>query len=146
MTDKPSTPAATAPSACFSSSSKSSATWKNLPGWRRGRATPMRGSVGQTMPTRPQTHRPKWMGGASAHGERPSAAKRGYDRHWQRFRRHYLAENPLCVACDRNGKLALATDIHHRIPMRQRPDLQYVEANLVSLCHACHSSITASGG
>ena len=37
---------------------------------------------------------------------RLSASRRGYDRHWRRFRTWYLAQNPLCVECRQGSPCA----------------------------------------
>jgi 5-methylcytosine-specific restriction enzyme A len=75
---------------------------------------------------------------------RGTAAQRGYGGRWQRVRAMYLRSHPLCAACEREGRVSIATDVHHLIPRRDGgPD---TESNLEALCHACHSRITALGG
>lgn len=69
---------------------------------------------------------------------RPSAAKQGYDRAWQRCRDAHLAKNPLCVDCLKDGRVTPATLVHHATRLveggrRLDPD------NLVSLCATCHA-------
>ena len=73
--------------------------------------------------------------------ERGSASRRGYDAGWRVFRIDYLRRHPLCVDCRR----ALATEVHHRIKYRDRPDLKRDEANLRPLCKPCHSRRTGCG-
>ena len=92
------------------------------------------------MPAKCPTHQPPRVKGAKRHGERASAAKRGYDRQWQRFRRWFLGANPVCADCKREA----AVDVHHKVPLSERPDLRCVEDNCVALCHACHSRRTMS--
>lgn len=72
--------------------------------------------------------------------DRPSAAKRGYGRQWQRSRLLHLARHPLCEQCLAEGRTVAATDVHHIIPKAQGGGES--DANLHSLCHACHSRIT----
>ena len=71
---------------------------------------------------------------------------RGYDQDWQVVRTLYLAEHPICEAqniCQRLPPGArLATEVHHRQDIAQRPDLRLDMQNLQALCHACHSAIT----
>lgn len=75
---------------------------------------------------------------------RGTAAQRGYGGRWQRVRAMYLRSHPLCVMCEREGRVSIATDVHHKIKRRDGgPD---TESNLEALCHECHSRITASGG
>lgn len=74
---------------------------------------------------------------------RGSASERGYGKRWQRFRECYLRRNPLCLDC--HPQCTPATEIHHKEKLRERPELQYEETNLVPLCKACHSKRTARG-
>lgn len=78
-----------------------------------------------------------------AERQRGSSAERGYGRRWRRFRRWYLTQHPLCVQCEAEGRLTEATEVHHVIAVRVDASLQYEESNLQSLCHACHSRVTA---
>jgi 5-methylcytosine-specific restriction protein A len=76
---------------------------------------------------------------------RGSAAMRGYDRLWQRFRLVVLSERPLCEDCRSAGRrLTPATEVHHVRALRDggaRLDPENVRA----LCKACHSKRTAVG-
>ncbi len=66
--------------------------------------------------------------------------QRGYTEKWYRFRRNALA-NPedyglpksfaFCADC--LPRLTPTVDIHHKIPMSVRPDLQYEPSNLVGV-------------
>jgi 5-methylcytosine-specific restriction enzyme A len=70
---------------------------------------------------------------------RPSAALRGYDRRWKRFRLDYLAANPMCSQhCGR-----VATEVDHVISIEERPDLRLNINNVRSMCKPCHSARTA---
>ena len=70
--------------------------------------------------------------------QRPSAARRGYGAPWQLIRMATLAYRPWC---EEDGCRSLATDVHHRVRLvdggTHEPD------NLIPMCHACHSRITA---
>jgi len=65
---------------------------------------------------------------------RPSARERGYDAKWEKARRLFLREHPLCQ-CG-----AEATTVDHRIPHRGDRQLFWNRANWQPLCTHCHSS------
>ena len=68
--------------------------------------------------------------------------KGAYKRGWQRLRDMYLKENPLCEECKAKGIVEKATEVHHKIPIEERPDLRLSWENLQSLCKSCHSGKT----
>lgn len=80
-----------------------------------------------------------------ASDSRPSAARRGYGRRWRQLRRMVLARHPLCAdpfgdhAATR--QVVAATDVHHIIARRDGG--RDLARNLQSLCHSCHSRVTA---
>ena len=76
---------------------------------------------------------------------RGSAAKRGYDSPWRRFRLIYLTRHPLCVDCLDADLVRPATEIHHVAKLRDRPDLKFDPTNLRGLCQSCHATRTARG-
>lgn len=76
---------------------------------------------------------------------RESASKRGYDKHWNKFRVKYLQDNPLCVDCLKDKTLTPATEVHHIRKLHDYPTLKYERSNLMALCHRCHSKRTARG-
>lgn len=72
--------------------------------------------------------------------DRGSATAQGYDSRWQRLRLMFLAEHPVCQKCGRKPSI----DVHH---IRAKKDGGTDEdANLLALCHECHSEITAKNG
>ena len=74
--------------------------------------------------------------------ERESAAKRGYDRKWRKFRIQYLAENPFCAGC---GEMATVVDHIHPKPTQERgEDVMFDLENLQPLCKRCHDIKTRS--
>lgn len=95
------------------------------------------------MPQRPLQHKPRGES-ASAEG-RPSARQRGYDSRWERRAKAFLAQNPLCVECEKAGIVAEATEVDHVRPHRGNRQLFEDESNLQSLCKPCHSRKTARG-
>ena len=68
-----------------------------------------------------------------------SADSRGYGRAWQKARKRYLAEHPLCVECMKEGRYTKATDVDHIAPHRGDQRLFWDEANWQALCHRHHS-------
>jgi len=63
-------------------------------------------------------------------------------RRWRRLRALFLRANPLCVACQALGRSVVAVHVDHIKPRRERPDLEFDETNLQSLCPSCHSRKT----
>lgn len=71
--------------------------------------------------------------------ERPTARERGYDSRWERTREQFLRANPTCEVCN-----APATDVHHIDGAGPRGPMGHSWENLMALCHADHSRITAT--
>lgn len=63
---------------------------------------------------------------------------------WIRLRKWKLSRNPLCEDCKERGRIVLATEVHHIMPVEDglsvidRERLMYAIGNLRSLCHDCH--------
>jgi 5-methylcytosine-specific restriction enzyme A len=74
---------------------------------------------------------------------RGSAASRGYDNRWRRARKRYLMQHPLCVECERKGKLTAASVVDHVTPHKGDMLLFWNESNWQSLCKHHHDSKTA---
>ena len=72
---------------------------------------------------------------------RPSARDRGYDTRWQRVRRDFIRDNPVCQ--DPEGCLDRATDVDHLDGLGPRGPRGYDPDNLRALCHRHHSRRTA---
>lgn len=70
------------------------------------------------------------------------AAKRGYNRRWQKARKSYLEAHPLCVQCAKQGKYVRATVVDHIIPHRGDQKLFWDQNNWQSLCKSCHDQKT----
>ena len=63
-----------------------------------------------------------------------------YDYRWQTARADYLRANPLCVFCERLGRVTAATVVDHKTPHRGDARLFWDRANnWQSLCTPCHS-------
>ena len=56
---------------------------------------------------------------------------------WHRVRKQVLVKNPICFRCKR----AFATDVHHMLPLRERPDLALDITNLRGVCKRCHTRL-----
>ncbi|QEL11324.1 HNH endonuclease [Kushneria phosphatilytica] len=70
-----------------------------------------------------------------------TTAQRGYGSKWQRARAQYLANNPLCVICERQGAVTAATVVDHIKPHRGDSKLFWRRSNWQALCKTCHDSV-----
>lgn len=89
---------------------------------------------------------------------RGSAHDRGYTSAWSRARAFYLRKHPLCVYCQRDGRLTAASVVDHIVAHRLKEaidsgDEVRIEAaralfwdseNWAPLCTHCHNSIKQS--
>lgn len=79
---------------------------------------------------------------------RPTHAKRGYDRAWQRLRDEVIKQQPLCSQCLEQGKTTLTKIIDHITPWQsgateqEREYLRLEPLNLQPLCQAHHNAKT----
>lgn len=62
---------------------------------------------------------------------------------WKRLRSEQLLREPWCRECARRGVRTRATDVDHVQDHKGDWTVFSDEANLQSLCHACHSRKTA---
>lgn len=76
---------------------------------------------------------------------RGTAASRGYGHRWRVFCRSWLAANPLCVHCLKDGRPTIAKIVDHIIPHRGDPELFWRPGNHQSLCKFHHDKKTAAG-
>jgi len=88
----------------------------------------------QTLPSRVATLRPTIR-------QTAAQAKRLTGRPWRRLRDEVLRDAPLCVECDRIGRVELAVEVDHRIPLALGGSND--RTNLQPLCRACHTAKTA---
>jgi 5-methylcytosine-specific restriction enzyme A len=58
------------------------------------------------------------------------------------FRKRYLERDPLCAECKRQGRIKLAEEIDHIIPLHKGGT--YEDSNLQGLCKPCHQEKTAA--
>lgn len=75
-----------------------------------------------------------------SHPPRETAVKRGYGAAWQRARLGWLRSHPLCVQCQRLGRLRTANVVDHIQPHRGDQRLFWDQSNWQSLCTSCHNS------
>jgi 5-methylcytosine-specific restriction protein A len=83
--------------------------------------------------------------GRDADRRRGSAYQRGYDGDWKEYRLRYLAEHPLCVICEREGRLSPASVVDHIKPHRGDMKLFWDPKNHQALCKMHHDRKTARG-
>lgn len=69
-----------------------------------------------------------------------TTAERGYGARWQKARERHLRAHPLCVRCEAEGRITVATVVDHRVPHRGDQVLFWDETNWDSLCKTHHSS------
>src|SRR6185437_10146984 len=63
---------------------------------------------------------------------------------WRTLRRWQLSQHPACEICKAEGRMTLASLVHHVQTVEDRPDLALSRANLMSLCDSCHSRLHAT--
>jgi len=77
--------------------------------------------------------------------ERGNSGARGYDRRWRKSRALWLAQNPLCVECEKHGNYTPATLVDHIQPVQSAFDPRFYDTdNFQSLCRSCHQQKTFS--
>lgn len=67
----------------------------------------------------------------------------GYNYRWRQFRAKFLERSPLCVRCQAEGKVVVATVLDHIIPHRGNSELFWRKGNHQPLCASHHSQKTA---
>lgn len=101
------------------------------------------------MPRKPKVHRPHGQSTERRRKKeydqwRGTAHERGYNARWRKVRAEFLSRRPLCVACEAEGRVELATDLDHIIPHRGDQKLFWDNKNLQGLCKSHHSLKTAT--
>jgi len=76
--------------------------------------------------------------------QRETSSQRGYSYKWQQARKGFLAKHPLCVECERVGRVTASTDVDHIVPHKGDMDLFWDRSNWQAMCHPCHSTKTAT--
>ena len=65
---------------------------------------------------------------------------------WKEAAKRWLRSHPLCVECERHGRVEAGRIVDHVIPHRGDLSLFWDQDNWQTLCHACHNRKTASEG
>ena len=68
----------------------------------------------------------------------PTAAKRMTGRRLQKARAELFARDPLCAECKRHGRVTLATQRDHIVPLEEGGADD--DANVQGLCRDCHDT------
>ena len=74
---------------------------------------------------------------------RQTAAQRGYGSRWQKARATFLARSPLCVECEKAGRVTAAAVVDHIVPHQGDQGLFWDTDNWQSLCKTHHDIKTA---
>lgn len=101
--------------------------------------------------TMPTIKKPKKNYSRKKHGVHELIQKHVYSTtRWQRVRKAYFMEHPLCTRCLSQNRVKESQEIHHVIPLKtSNGDLNYLLQlafdydNLMSLCSKCHEDIHA---
>lgn len=77
--------------------------------------------------------------------QRGTAAQRGYDSRWRRYRTQFLRQHPLCECeeCKKSGRLIPATVVDHIIPHKGNYELFWDPSNHQAMAKRCHNKKTA---
>lgn len=51
--------------------------------------------------------------------DRDPAVRRRYGRAWKRIRDSYVQQHPLCEMCQKEGRLVMTEEVHHKIPLSE---------------------------
>jgi 5-methylcytosine-specific restriction protein A len=76
---------------------------------------------------------------------RGTAHSRGYDARWQKYRRTFLAANPLCVLCTAEARVTAATVVDHVRAHKGDQQLFWDPTNHRAVCKPHHDQRTDEG-
>jgi len=74
---------------------------------------------------------------------RDTSNERGYSYRWQKVRKLFLTQHPLCIVCQFLGMVTAATVVDHIIPHKGNQELFWDESNWQPLCKFHHDQKTA---
>jgi len=89
----------------------------------------IRESIDNRIPFEPIDQQLESVDGMTYEGPRSSE--------WVQVRSDFVRKHPRCEACGSISNL----NVHHVVPFHQRPDLELVEDNLITLCREHHFRI-----
>lgn len=72
----------------------------------------------------------------------PGATPRQRGRGWLTRRAQWLSLHPLCAHCERSGRVTLAAEVDHVVPLHKGGADD--DSNFQSLCVECHKVKTAA--
>ena len=75
--------------------------------------------------------------------ERNSINSKVYNSKWRKAIKEFLKKHPLCVHCEREGRLTPATEVDHIKSHGGDRKLFWNKKNWQPLCKSCHSKKTA---
>ena len=75
--------------------------------------------------------------------DRPSPSLRGYNYRWQKARKSFIADNPLCIMCLDSNELKPAYAVDHIVPHKGNYNLFWDPDNWQSLCQSHHNAKSA---
>ena len=76
--------------------------------------------------------------------QRGTAAQRGYGHRWQKYRKTFISEHPICEECIKKGILTTTFAVDHIIPHNGDQELFWDPNNHQGLCETCHNRKTAT--
>lgn len=89
----------------------------------------IRESIDRRIPLEPIDQQLESIDGMTYEGPRASE--------WVQVRNEFVRRHPRCEACGSANDL----NVHHIVPFHERPDLELVEDNLITLCREHHFRI-----
>lgn len=75
--------------------------------------------------------------------EQNMSSSKIYTYQWRKASKSFLKDHPLCIHCERDGRLTPATEVDHIIPHNGNMKLFCDQNNWQPLCKKCHSKKTA---
>lgn len=97
------------------------------------------------MPSAPKWYRPPASGAkvVTYDDRRGTQRERGYTRAWEKARKAFLAEHPLCHVCEAEGRYVSAIVVDHHIPHRRDMELFWDVSNWRPMCVRHHNAKSA---
>lgn len=78
---------------------------------------------------------------ASWRAGKGTANQRGYNYAWQKARLVHLAAYPLCIYCERAGRVTAGTVVDHIVAHKGDMTLFWAKTNWQTLCKTCHDDV-----